>query len=40
MKRKVLSALLCVSMVAAMAAGCGSSSGNTEANATEAKNRG
>ena len=37
MKRKVLSALLCVSMVAAMAAGCGSSSGNTEANATEAK---
>lgn len=38
MKKKLVSVLLCVSMVAAMAAGCGSSStGTTEAKTTEAK---
>ena len=33
MKRKILSVLLCVSMVAAMAAGCGSSTEDTAADA-------
>lgn len=38
MKKKLVSVLLCVSMVAVMAAGCGSSStGTTEAKTTEAK---
>ena len=39
MKKKVLSALLCASMVATMVAGCGGSSETTDSNAAADKAR-